>query len=613
MLKKILLILIVLSIWLIPYHTVSSQSPTSVLNQATVHSQGNIITDFFAWLGNLLFHDQIPQKVCNVKERFLPGNADPNGNCDSSGSVSVQAVSQSGSAAEALMQSSNEYTKVAYKNTPNNPQENNQSFFDKLLTDLNFAFPIGNENAKKFVAGSLPPGEAEKILPTPGDENSAMAFALDCKKDSTLPPGANPDSKCLPTNQPVYVSPTPTPTETPIPTPTTAYNPTGPDLVGYLIPTPANQYPYYDQFPFHIPYNKKADLPATVDTINSGLLTHIDLAIGAAKSKWPTSMLDHWKEVYDAAVAEGWNGAFVLSIWIEETGASDACTIGYPIIDFGVGATFTSCNDPLKYQKFQDQLHGFLNLYGFYEHTYLRQSPVTFEMFLCAYADGHYPCNFAAHPGFVYRLPRVYNCLLYPTKDNCRAALGYFNLTLLPDTLAPPSPSGPPVNVTGLDKMKNMVTDLQNACTGGIVSFSNIACIDQTANPIPQNIKYIMYNSAKSYTYFQCVGFVQASEFLINGVPLGGGGKCAINYATNVPPGYRYVPKSGVEAIKPGDILLWDIRSFAVCGHVARVYAVYSNYSVKVCEANWYPEGYVDCSRPIALNNAQIVGWLTPK
>src|SRR3989338_8111630 len=342
MVKKILLILIVLLVWLIPYHRVSSQSPTSVLNNVTVHSQ-DILADFFAWLGGILFKNQIADKVILVNEAALPIY------------TNIKAVNTVTTNDDALNESSKQYDTAAGRSSPFNQSVENRNFIQTWWENLTQAVPTGTQQATNYYSSTVPFGVAEVVLPTPGDENSAMAFALDCKKDSNLPLGAISDSKCIPGNQPVYVSPTPTPTptNTPTPTPTPVYNPIGPDLIGYIVPTTANQYPYYDSLPYHIPYNKKADPPATVDTINSGLLTHIDLAIAAAKSKRKTSMLDHWREVYDAAVAQGWNAAFVLAVWIEETGASDACTIGYPIIDFGVGQTYTRCNDHKNIRNFR--------------------------------------------------------------------------------------------------------------------------------------------------------------------------------------------------------------------------------------------------------------------
>lgn len=39
-----------------------------------------------------------------------------------------------------------------------------------------------------------------------------------------------------------------------------------------------------------------------------------------------------------------------------------------------------------------------------------------FEEFMCMYADGHYPCDFSAHPNFVNGIKTWYNCT---TGVNC--------------------------------------------------------------------------------------------------------------------------------------------------------------------------------------------------
>lgn len=193
-----------------------AQTPSSVLIQKTVVSQ-DIFSDFFSWLGNILFKNDIPKKVGNVNDAALPLGA----NEISSGSgqsVSAQAAGSGGDGETALKESSRQYDTAASRNTPFNKDTDTINFIEKWWNDLTQAEPTGTQQAINFYSSNLPAGVSENIVPTQAEENSAMAYALDCKKDSTLPWGANQDSTCNPTNVPLFVSPTLTPTITPAPT-----------------------------------------------------------------------------------------------------------------------------------------------------------------------------------------------------------------------------------------------------------------------------------------------------------------------------------------------------------------------------------------------------------
>ena len=94
---------------------------------------------------------------------------------------------------------------------------------------------------------------------------------------------------------------------------------------------------------------------------------------------WNESLIkDRWDYVYDEAVKKGWNPAFVIALWIEESGAS-----GVPAYDLGcLGG---------EANNIESQLNCLFNL------SY-RNAP--FEEFMCIYSDGKAPCDFSVNPNF---------------------------------------------------------------------------------------------------------------------------------------------------------------------------------------------------------------------
>jgi len=101
--------------------------------------------------------------------------------------------------------------------------------------------------------------------------------------------------------------------------------------------------------------------------------------INQVLQNWPKSLIeDNWNYVHDQAVNQGWNPAFVIALWIEESGAS-----GVPAYDLGcLGG---------EANNIESQLNCLFNL------SY-RNAP--FEEFMCIYSDGKAPCDFSVNPNF---------------------------------------------------------------------------------------------------------------------------------------------------------------------------------------------------------------------
>ena len=121
------------------------------------------------------------------------------------------------------------------------------------------------------------------------------------------------------------------------------------------------------------------------------------LAVGSEKKEeitslvlkyWPDSKIqDEWEYVYKRARENGWNSAFVIAVWIEESGAS------------GVHAWDVGCTGAPKnnLEKGLDCLFG------------LSYASKPFPEFLCRFSEGHYPCVFSINPNFPKNLKAWYD------------------------------------------------------------------------------------------------------------------------------------------------------------------------------------------------------------
>ena len=121
----------------------------------------------------------------------------------------------------------------------------------------------------------------------------------------------------------------------------------------------------------------------------------IDRYVGTGT--WPNSELAdpaRQRAIQEFAQQNGFNEAFLYALWLEETHAG---SVGdYP---FGCGG----------YTDFDDSLNCLVNDPAV--QTYIRDP---LPEALCTYADGHYPCDFSAHPNFIRNLMSFYDYLTAP-------------------------------------------------------------------------------------------------------------------------------------------------------------------------------------------------------
>lgn len=151
-------------------------------------------------------------------------------------------------------------------------------------------------------------------------------------------------------------------------------------------------------WPFRIA--SASDTPGTLDytidyknpNISISNLTKTNV-IQSVKSSWSGSKIEeNWDLVSTAAISHGWNPAFVIALWIEESGAS------------GVDAWDLGCLGGNK-NNIQSQLD------CLFDQT-VTYSNGPFDQFMCMYSEGKpAPCTFSTNPNFTRNLKYWYDRL----------------------------------------------------------------------------------------------------------------------------------------------------------------------------------------------------------
>lgn len=383
-------------------HPVLAQTPT-VSSSTTPNGNLQLHGIDIGALIDYLFGKNYPEKLTRFYQSYLPQlpiiPANPAGvktgaTQNTASTVQVQGNQTVGSG-DLLYQTAGGYGLSSGRTLPQK--------IETITTDLNDLFRgitdiigKGDEEASRIGKSCCPQNTAETVLGTNLAEPLVRSYPL--LQCANLPP------ELCNNNTPGSIAITPLITPSPQETPT-------PVQLTYDIPF----------------YKTDAQSTKTIDDIAAQLPSKMDIVIPAFVKRWPTSLLSsNWREVFDTSYAQNWNPAFVLAVWIEETAASDACTIRARqgkdgIWDFGViTLPKTYCNDTQRMQRFHDQLTAFLNI------VTKISPPLTFEKFMCLYSEGKSaPCVFGTNPGFVQRLKPVYDCLLNPTADVCPS--GYFD------------------------------------------------------------------------------------------------------------------------------------------------------------------------------------------
>ena len=191
-----------------------------------------------------------------------------------------------------------------------------------------------------------------------------------------------------------------------------------------------------------------------------------------------------------------------------------------------------------------------------------------------------------------------------PTKTPIPTLPGSPTSTLPPGV---PTPTDQPKPVGSAKKIIDLVKQIGNSCVGAIVRSDNISCVNNLV--LPADVKSKVLNEFQFSVFYndflQCVGFIRAATALVYGTALDKGGH-AIDYATNVPNGYRFIAKSTGANIKVDDIAIWDS---GVHGHIAYVVQVYDNRNFQIAEANRVANGKVNLTNT-TIDSPNLIGWL---
>lgn len=233
---------------------------------------------------------------------------------------------------------------------------------------------------KQFIPHDLSNGDLSTaaLAETPGSKRAQIITTHDKTKRMLLP-AALGGAKSPGVPLPPELEPTPTPLPPGVPTPT-------PLPPGEPTPTPV---PTEDLW-YRIDYRdtEVAVTPEKKEEI-----------ISLVSKYWPDSSIkDRWDYVVHRALNAqsagkvGWNPAFVIALWIEESGAS------------GVHAWDVGCTGAPK-----NNLEAGLDcLFG------LSYSNRDFPEFMCIFSEGHYPCIFSINPNFTKNLKVWYDRLVPP-------------------------------------------------------------------------------------------------------------------------------------------------------------------------------------------------------
>lgn len=153
-------------------------------------------------------------------------------------------------------------------------------------------------------------------------------------------------------------------------------------------------------------------------------------------------------------------------------------------------------------------------------------------------------------------------------------------------------------------------------CPNGQITSGNYGCM---ANKIPASANYPekayaqIQVSASSFSYFQCVGFVDAvSAGVYGNTPQPQGN--AINWWYNnhtvldetTGQTVTYIQNPKTQPAE-GDFPVWAVDSF---GHIGVVIKVYDPDHIEVAEANWVCDGCVRNTRNIQVSASSILGFL---
>lgn len=133
-------------------------------------------------------------------------------------------------------------------------------------------------------------------------------------------------------------------------------------------------------------------------------------------STWQQAQLQYWDTIINSSISNGWNPAFVLTLWIEETGASHFTKTsmgggGVPAgVDPDTGIPFYSNGHlgcaPSQEQTIEESLSCLFRNFSSFPND-------KFYDFMCRYSEGILsPCAFTLNPNFPVNIKKWYSQLV---------------------------------------------------------------------------------------------------------------------------------------------------------------------------------------------------------
>lgn len=295
-------------------------------------------------------------------------------------------------------------------------------------------------------------------------------------------------------------------------------------------------------------------------------------------NKWSSSKEEYYDIIVSKSISRGWNPAFILTLWAEETHASDETKISCGGGGNGIANEHLGCR-PQTCKTIEQSLDCVFNNFSNFENN-------QFKEFMMKYS-GETSLDFINNPYFVKNIKYWYEQLADGsiTKDE-----------KINDS-------------SSINSVSDLVSVLNNICGDSV----NSNCVNSLKSVLPQNIYNEISTSINTFGSLSCVNFAKAALMAENQKPISETRNTALEYITSPPNGYKFISYSPGSQIKKGDLIIFDVgHDF---GHMAYVMEIYNKDNIKIAEGSWGGAGRVG-ERNYQLGpqyNREVKGWLREK
>src|SRR3989344_1110810 len=211
-------------------------------------------------------------------------------------------------------------------------------------------------------------------------------------------------------------------------------------------------------------------------------------AIAKILAQFPKAQIQYWDTIVSQAVSKGWNPAFVLTLWIEETGASNNTKVS----NGGGGTSPTSTGHlgcaPGEDQTINQSLNCLFKWFDQFDND-------EFEAFMRRYSGEDATGPFVNNPNFPGNVLKFYN-MLVPSGKGVAKSLG-------PSEIAPEGVGGARIASAGKQIAEQLVkSDTQEAAAMGCDKYGTYG------------VSYHCWREMKSYDQAGDPNYVQCTEYV---------------------------------------------------------------------------------------------------